>query len=259
MRSKRPCAPTQTPSISNRACRAVELSSRSCTITILYALLLFLFSLINLSYTSDSSTIGQLKIMSTATIAPRLPPELLLFIFYSLRPYELAQVCKANSHLRKLARPLFYRFATMTKFGLYFAGARRPYPFLDLPGSFEGFSDDELRHIASGIKEVHIPAHIASDCAAFCNLQLKEVKSHCTTLRIDSSVRILDNSNYGHGYETFPHSAATAEDRRINTRFRTLACGCFCHYSEYSCFFVRAVTNTMVFEKVVLRCSNRGG
>lgn len=194
--------------------------------------------------------------MPEATTAPNIPAELLLAIFDYLRPHDLAQVCKSNSYLRKLARPLFYRYATLTKFGWTFPGARHPHPFLEVPGSLKRLSDKELGHIASNLREVYIPAHPASDCAMFRNLRPKEVKLRAITLRVESGVRTLKNLSSVDCRDAFPHidtCPAPAEDQYGLLQ----PCKSFRAYSLHDdnddlCHFLRAIA-TMKPEKAVIR------
>lgn len=103
----------------------------------------------------------------------------------------------------------------MTKFGLHFPGARHPWPFFDLPGSFKGLSDKKLRRIASQIKEVHIPDHTASDCAAFFNLRLKTLKCRVPTLRIDGGPCILRTHCITDWTETFTYTEISTQLQRM--------------------------------------------
>lgn len=113
--------------------------------------------------------------MPATSTAPQLPAELLLSAVSHLRRHDLAQVCKANSYIRSLARPLFYRFGTITKFGLHFPGAPSPYPFLDLPElGYASLSSDTLERITSCLRQVDLPTYTASDCAAYWNLGLED-------------------------------------------------------------------------------------
>ena len=114
--------------------------------------------------------------MSATSIAPKLPGELLLSATLShLRRHDLAQVCKANSYPRSIARPLFYQFCALTKFGLYFPGASIPYPFLDVPEAGVTELDASTRgHLVFRIKKIASLPHTPSECAIFRTLQLDQ-------------------------------------------------------------------------------------
>lgn len=184
--------------------------------------------------------------MPTSSTAPILPVELLQTIFNHLRPHDIAQVCKANSHLRHVARPLFYRFGTFTKFGLHFPGALSPYPFLDVPEIGVTALDASSRgRLLSKCKQLTIPPHTPSECAIFRNLELNESPTKIEVLRIECAVRIMED---GWVYPTgdFPHTeaypATTQEDD-----------GNGCHHCKFPCFFMKPLLSSLQADKVVLR------
>lgn len=188
--------------------------------------------------------------MQATSTAPVLPVELLLSIFGHLRRHDLAQVCKANSYLRHLARPLFYRFGTFTKFGLHFPGAPSPYSFLNLPEIDNGLEDSELGAIVSKIKELRILPHDPSECAIFRSLQLEQRASTVEVLRIDCYVRIIGDTDEEHLTGDLPRTTswpATDDDDESD-----------CHHCKYPCLFMKSVLLSLQANKVVLRNPPQG-
>ncbi|EKC99899.1 hypothetical protein A1Q2_05798 [Trichosporon asahii var. asahii CBS 8904] len=184
--------------------------------------------------------------MPTASASPLLPVELLLSIFSRLRPHDLAQVCKANSHLRAVARPLFYHFGTFTKFGLHFPGAASPYPFLHLPEIGTGFDDSELEALVPKIKKLTIPSHNPSECAIYQNLQLGPVPNEVEALRIECFVRILGDSEDADLTGDLPHTQPWPEVAGDEG-------GVECYHCAYPCQFISPLLSSMCADKVVLR------
>lgn len=183
--------------------------------------------------------------MAGTSTVPKLPAELLLSVCSQLRRHDLAQVCQANSYLRALTRPLFYRFSTYTKFGLHFPGAPSPYPYLDIPGITVNRLDGlELDRIASNIEELKIPSHLPSDCAAFQNLGEGRPPRKIGVLRIECAVRIMENEELPTG--DFPHFEAFPANNIADYESE-------CYHSDYPCFFVKSLLSSKKINKVVLR------
>ncbi|EJT45913.1 hypothetical protein A1Q1_05638 [Trichosporon asahii var. asahii CBS 2479] len=195
--------------------------------------------------------------MPTKAATPKLPAELLLSVFSHLRRHDLAQVCKANSYLRSLARPLFYHFGTLTKFGLHFPGAPSPYPFLDLPElGHASFSSDALERLSADLRAIDLPAHLPSDCAAYRNLKMEDLPCHPEVLRIQCAVRVLEDHDEEAPGGDFPHIEPFPSERRCEHAVDG-SCDCVhdCSYRrcEYYCFFRSFLVFNKTFDKVVLR------
>ncbi|EJT45916.1 hypothetical protein A1Q1_05641 [Trichosporon asahii var. asahii CBS 2479] len=192
---------------------------------------------------------------SVIPTTPRLPAELLLSIFNYLRRHDLAQVSKANSYLRNLARPFFYRFATLSKFGLFFPGARRPYPFLETPGSGpKPCSRKRLKQIASEVREIDIPPHPASDCAIFCNMRMEELPCEAKVLRLGCAVRVVNEDDSPPPKLVFTHTeehAATSEHNGNDYRCRCCLDDPCSACRQQTCFFY-SLASSMPLEKVVI-------
>lgn len=185
--------------------------------------------------------------MPTASASPLLPVELLLSIFSHLRPHDLAQVCKANSHLRAVARPLFYHFGTFTKFGLHFPGASNPYPSLDVPEiGVTALNDSSRAHLFSQIQELTILTHTPSECTVFRNLEEKHNPSAVKVLRVECALRIMGYADWdpegGDFTHTKPWPAAIEENYWS---------GCF--HCEYPCHYLHPLLSSLRAEKVVFR------
>lgn len=206
--------------------------------------------------TTATRSPASVVMMPTTSTAPKLPAELLLAVLSHLQRHDLAQVSKVNSYLRSLARPFFYRFGTLTKFGLYFPGAPRPYPSLDLPQlGFDKLSGGTLDRIASSLKVLDLPVHEPTECTAWRNLKLENPTCTADVLRIYCGGLIPSDPGIIEDGGDFPHTAPyPLAGCCEHASAGACECGdeCYTPGCEYYCPF-RSVLVSGKFGKVVLR------
>lgn len=188
--------------------------------------------------------------MPAILTAPKLPAEVLLCVFCHLRRHDLAQVCKVNSYFRQLARPLFYRFGTFTKFGLHFPGAPNPYPYLDIPElGVERLSPEEITRISSNLREVDVWQHSPSDCYAFQNAIEGCKPRNVDVLHVAAAQRLLEAYGEEIYWGEFPHDIAFPRSALDNWDRQ-----CVCSECAPHCFFLSLMERSASkLGKVVLR------
>lgn len=205
----------------------------------------------------------------TGSPSPALPAELLVLAFSHLRRDDLAQVCQANSHLRRLARPLLYRFGTYSQFGLHFPGAPNPYPFADRPESDTARLDEsELRKLGSQISELSILVHHPSECASFSALdsETSSIPTEVEVLRIDCAPDAVANTITYDGEEStptgdLPHTTVDLRDRSGSWDYLDSesddgdGIGSLerCYHCKCPCLYLKPLPSSLRLDKLVLR------
>lgn len=132
-------------------------------------------------------------------------------ILDGLERHDLARVCQTCSVLRDLARPMFYKAATFSKFGLHFPGAPAPYPFLRMPEfGNEPLKKDQLQRLVDGIWRLKVPWHSVRDCAAFTSWRIPEYDfDHVDVLYLEMMPSFYHAYHKGDIPGSFVHSCLT--------------------------------------------------